>query len=164
MIAVSSTTSSPTPARCATSEQDLVNSYVLVGATNIDQYSMPCAGYAGVLLDSSRAAFRRSYRSLPASRARCCLCVLGSGSGTRGSGRPFGSRDTNVRNPCAAVYLAVVNGFSAVTAVSYTHLRAHETPEHLVCRLLLEKKKTLALEYLIRLYYNYILLNTKIII
>eukprot|EP00658_Telonema_sp_P-2_P015896 TRINITY_DN16141_c0_g1_i1.p1 TRINITY_DN16141_c0_g1~~TRINITY_DN16141_c0_g1_i1.p1 ORF type:complete len:579 (+),score=123.75 TRINITY_DN16141_c0_g1_i1:190-1926(+) len=28
-----------------------------------------------------------------------------------------------------------------VDAVSYTHLRAHETPEHLVCRLLLEKKK-----------------------
>src|SRR5674536_215422 len=25
--------------------------------------------------------------------------------------------------------------------VSYTHLRAHETPEHLVCRLLLENKK-----------------------
>eukprot|EP00658_Telonema_sp_P-2_P062363 TRINITY_DN51024_c0_g1_i1.p1 TRINITY_DN51024_c0_g1~~TRINITY_DN51024_c0_g1_i1.p1 ORF type:complete len:135 (+),score=34.41 TRINITY_DN51024_c0_g1_i1:105-509(+) len=29
-----------------------------------------------------------------------------------------------------------------IVAVSYTHLRAHETPEHLVCRLLLEKKKT----------------------
>eukprot|EP00658_Telonema_sp_P-2_P061988 TRINITY_DN5064_c0_g1_i3.p1 TRINITY_DN5064_c0_g1~~TRINITY_DN5064_c0_g1_i3.p1 ORF type:complete len:119 (-),score=12.57 TRINITY_DN5064_c0_g1_i3:5-361(-) len=28
-----------------------------------------------------------------------------------------------------------------VRTVSYTHLRAHETPEHLVCRLLLEKKK-----------------------
>eukprot|EP00658_Telonema_sp_P-2_P071127 TRINITY_DN60440_c0_g1_i1.p1 TRINITY_DN60440_c0_g1~~TRINITY_DN60440_c0_g1_i1.p1 ORF type:complete len:341 (-),score=83.96 TRINITY_DN60440_c0_g1_i1:66-1088(-) len=28
-----------------------------------------------------------------------------------------------------------------IQAVSYTHLRAHETPEHLVCRLLLEKKK-----------------------
>src|SRR5678816_2335135 len=27
------------------------------------------------------------------------------------------------------------------SSVSYTHLRAHETPEHLVCRLLLEKKK-----------------------
>src|SRR5674536_381110 len=27
------------------------------------------------------------------------------------------------------------------TPVSYTHLRAHETPEQLVCRLLLEKKK-----------------------
>ena len=28
-----------------------------------------------------------------------------------------------------------------VEAVSYTHLRAHETREDLVCRLLLEKKK-----------------------
>eukprot|EP00658_Telonema_sp_P-2_P043735 TRINITY_DN3162_c0_g1_i2.p2 TRINITY_DN3162_c0_g1~~TRINITY_DN3162_c0_g1_i2.p2 ORF type:complete len:126 (+),score=22.18 TRINITY_DN3162_c0_g1_i2:541-918(+) len=28
-----------------------------------------------------------------------------------------------------------------IESVSYTHLRAHETPEHLVCRLLLEKKK-----------------------
>src|SRR5678816_2773462 len=28
----------------------------------------------------------------------------------------------------------------ALGPVSYTHLRAHETPEHLVCRLLLEKK------------------------
>ena len=42
-----------------------------------------------------------------------------------------------------AVYLA---GWCAarardVRAVSYTHLRAHETPEQLVCRLLLEKKK-----------------------
>ena len=31
----------------------------------------------------------------------------------------------------------------SLVAVSYTHLRAHETPEHLVCRLLLEKKNTL---------------------
>ena len=29
--------------------------------------------------------------------------------------------------------------------VSYTHLRAHETDSYLVCRLLLEKKKTYAL-------------------
>eukprot|EP00658_Telonema_sp_P-2_P059173 TRINITY_DN47906_c0_g1_i1.p1 TRINITY_DN47906_c0_g1~~TRINITY_DN47906_c0_g1_i1.p1 ORF type:complete len:102 (-),score=16.46 TRINITY_DN47906_c0_g1_i1:19-324(-) len=40
-----------------------------------------------------------------------------------------------------------LNGKSAalnecLNSVSYTHLRAHETPEHLVCRLLLEKKKT----------------------
>src|SRR5678816_3424228 len=36
-----------------------------------------------------------------------------------------------------------VNGYLRLTKipVSYTHLRAHETPEHLVCRLLLEKKK-----------------------
>eukprot|EP00658_Telonema_sp_P-2_P000734 TRINITY_DN10264_c0_g1_i11.p1 TRINITY_DN10264_c0_g1~~TRINITY_DN10264_c0_g1_i11.p1 ORF type:complete len:163 (-),score=36.40 TRINITY_DN10264_c0_g1_i11:10-498(-) len=32
-------------------------------------------------------------------------------------------------------------------AVSYTHLRAHETPEHLVCRLLLEKKKKKSCQY-----------------
>ena len=31
---------------------------------------------------------------------------------------------------------------AAVAAVSYTHLRAHETVLDLVCRLLLEKKKT----------------------
>ena len=30
-------------------------------------------------------------------------------------------------------------------AVSYTHLRAHETDQYLVCRLLLEKKKLLIL-------------------
>ena len=29
---------------------------------------------------------------------------------------------------------------SKIPPVSYIHLRAHETPEHLVCRLLLEKK------------------------
>eukprot|EP00658_Telonema_sp_P-2_P004961 TRINITY_DN11854_c0_g1_i1.p1 TRINITY_DN11854_c0_g1~~TRINITY_DN11854_c0_g1_i1.p1 ORF type:complete len:220 (+),score=41.71 TRINITY_DN11854_c0_g1_i1:288-947(+) len=33
-------------------------------------------------------------------------------------------------------------GLSLNYPVSYTHLRAHETPEHLVCRLLLEKKNT----------------------
>ena len=31
-------------------------------------------------------------------------------------------------------------GQGALNPVSYTHLRAHETPEHIVCRLLLEKK------------------------
>ena len=30
---------------------------------------------------------------------------------------------------------------AGITAVSYTHLRAHETKANLVCRLLLEKKK-----------------------
>src|SRR5674536_360806 len=36
-------------------------------------------------------------------------------------------------------------------SVSYTHLRAHETPEHLVCRLLLEKKKQKHLSRVLRL-------------
>ena len=30
---------------------------------------------------------------------------------------------------------------ASLWAVSYTHLRAHETDSYLVCRLLLEKKK-----------------------
>ena len=32
-------------------------------------------------------------------------------------------------------------------AVSYTHLRAHETVLDLVCRLLLEKKKTITISH-----------------
>src|SRR5674536_106817 len=32
-----------------------------------------------------------------------------------------------------------INLETPIMTVSYTHLRAHETPEHLVCRLLLEK-------------------------
>eukprot|EP00658_Telonema_sp_P-2_P044948 TRINITY_DN32855_c0_g1_i1.p1 TRINITY_DN32855_c0_g1~~TRINITY_DN32855_c0_g1_i1.p1 ORF type:complete len:171 (-),score=32.95 TRINITY_DN32855_c0_g1_i1:45-557(-) len=35
----------------------------------------------------------------------------------------------------------VVTTTISISPVSYTHLRAHETPEHLVCRLLLAKKK-----------------------
>src|SRR5678816_3999229 len=47
---------------------------------------------------------------------------------------------------CAGVARTTTKNTSARTThpnrtpVSYTHLRAHETPEHLVCRLLLEKK------------------------
>eukprot|EP00658_Telonema_sp_P-2_P017650 TRINITY_DN16881_c0_g1_i3.p1 TRINITY_DN16881_c0_g1~~TRINITY_DN16881_c0_g1_i3.p1 ORF type:complete len:303 (-),score=43.30 TRINITY_DN16881_c0_g1_i3:18-926(-) len=41
---------------------------------------------------------------------------------------------------------------TSLFTVSYTHLRAHETPEHLVCRLLLEKKKRnrYRMKYLLR--------------
>ncbi|WP_458793142.1 response regulator, partial [Campylobacter coli] len=35
----------------------------------------------------------------------------------------------------------LAKNWPVIVSVSYTHLRAHETPEHLVCRLLLEKKK-----------------------
>ena len=38
--------------------------------------------------------------------------------------------------------LNAVNAKFLVPPVSYTHLRAHETDSYLVCRLLLEKKKT----------------------
>ena len=39
------------------------------------------------------------------------------------------------------VHAAAISSYEGVEPVSYTHLRAHETPEHLVCRLMLEKKK-----------------------
>ena len=40
-------------------------------------------------------------------------------------------------------YLYLTEQFDRMAAAAYTHLRAHETPEQLVCRLLLEKKKPL---------------------
>src|SRR5678815_5742672 len=45
-------------------------------------------------------------------------------------------------------------------AVSYTHLRAHETPEHLVCRLLLEKKKKIII-LLILFFFEFFYLKKK---
>src|SRR5665647_1039523 len=49
------------------------------------------------------------------------------------------------RKSIAPTYAALLNGqkFDPTNpkAVSYTHLRAHETDSYLVCRLLLEKKK-----------------------
>eukprot|EP00658_Telonema_sp_P-2_P077819 TRINITY_DN7133_c0_g1_i1.p1 TRINITY_DN7133_c0_g1~~TRINITY_DN7133_c0_g1_i1.p1 ORF type:complete len:347 (+),score=94.32 TRINITY_DN7133_c0_g1_i1:20-1060(+) len=48
---------------------------------------------------------------------------------------PFALSPPNATDTLTAV------GTTTTTSVSYTHLRAHETPEHLVCRLLLEKKK-----------------------
>ena len=54
----------------------------------------------------------------------------------------------------------VVSAFTtACGPVSYTHLRAHETPEHLVCRLLLEKKKTRTTNYTLRRH-HYTLAST----
>eukprot|EP00658_Telonema_sp_P-2_P025571 TRINITY_DN2029_c0_g1_i2.p1 TRINITY_DN2029_c0_g1~~TRINITY_DN2029_c0_g1_i2.p1 ORF type:complete len:216 (-),score=60.31 TRINITY_DN2029_c0_g1_i2:124-771(-) len=57
----------------------------------------------------------------------------------------FGTSDSNIVSDHlipALMNTRQKEAFSSVDdPVSYTHLRAHETPEHLVCRLLLEKKK-----------------------
>ena len=37
----------------------------------------------------------------------------------------------------------LIDNYQVRVAVSYTHLRAHETDSYLVCRLLLEKKKNI---------------------
>src|SRR5680860_1892402 len=45
-----------------------------------------------------------------------------------------------VENMGAEIIKEVANKTNDQAAVSYTHLRAHETDSYLVCRLLLEKK------------------------
>ena len=74
-----------------------------------------------------------------------------AGSFVRGDGLGAGKDDLKsvAAMPTAASVLRVKNivtvflhsmQLPSVTPVSYTHLRAHETSCHLVCRLLLEKK------------------------
>ena len=46
-----------------------------------------------------------------------------------------------IKNKSGDLAESVKHKFSDLIAVSYTHLRAHETVLDLVCRLLLEKKK-----------------------
>ena len=53
------------------------------------------------------------------------------------------ARLSNLKTPVysTALFLLILLAVGcSAGAVSYTHLRAHETPEHLVCRLMLEKK------------------------
>ena len=49
---------------------------------------------------------------------------------------------TNIATNATNIATNVNNAQTHPTPVSYTHLRAHETVLDLVCRLLLEKKKT----------------------
>src|SRR5678816_1451903 len=51
---------------------------------------------------------------------------------------PLGSRPVSLSVSARRTFLPQ-KAKTTPAAVSYTHLRAHETPEHLVCRLLLEK-------------------------
>src|SRR5680860_1614436 len=47
-----------------------------------------------------------------------------------------------IDSPLSVLFTAVLSrSRSALSPVSYTHLRAHETDSYLVCRLLLAKKK-----------------------
>src|SRR5674536_61551 len=66
------------------------------------------------------------------------------GNGATGGGGRAGRarlRPTPAGTPRTPHSRAGRRGATQSAPVSYTHLRAHETPEHLVCRLLLEKKK-----------------------
>ena len=76
---------------------------------------------------------------------------VGSGYGTSASavlGICFSLKDLvniSVKDCIRIAHEAEVKNLSGLGAVSYTHLRAHETVLDLVCRLLLEKKKKQAI-------------------
>ena len=54
---------------------------------------------------------------------------------------PTGNLDSDTQQEIMQLFMEIHEKQQPAMSVSYTHLRAHETPEHLVCRLLLEKKK-----------------------
>src|SRR5450759_1369084 len=92
------------------------------------------AGEDGSWRDASRA---RPYADTPVVVAEALLGGLKvSGSSVTLSGTS-GRVPVNVHNPSDRILNVVVTA-SAPRAVSYTHLRAHETRHDLVCRLLLE--------------------------
>ena len=66
------------------------------------------------------------------------MCIRDSGSADVARNRPRTDAGRTGRKAANAVG----KGPQGDEAVSYTHLRAHETVLDLVCRLLLEKKKT----------------------
>src|SRR5678815_4909014 len=73
-----------------------------------------------------------------AKRMRRSTCLVPASSSTM-----FSSRKSRASASGHSPYTVAHQRGNCDTywSVSYTHLRAHETPEHLVCRLLLEKKK-----------------------
>src|SRR5678815_6060148 len=93
-----------------------------------------------------RHAFRP--RGITGAAALCVAVVAANGCATADqympSWRSFGvyKLDVNQGNYLSQDMVDKLKVGMTPGPVSYTHLRAHETPEHLVCRLLLEKKKT----------------------
>ena len=92
--------------------------------------------------EAQHAAFKESLKAM----VKCAASSFTAASTSRGSSAS--------RSVCAAMRARVLRlattrmsvqsscaGCHAMCTVSYTHLRAHETSLHLVCRLLLEKKK-----------------------
>jgi len=73
-----------------------------------------------------------------------CVVVLGDALDD-GSSKDAQGNDIEINGikvPNNTIAEPVIENTNGVEAVSYTHLRAHETKANLVCRLLLEKKKT----------------------
>eukprot|EP00658_Telonema_sp_P-2_P025523 TRINITY_DN20283_c0_g1_i2.p1 TRINITY_DN20283_c0_g1~~TRINITY_DN20283_c0_g1_i2.p1 ORF type:complete len:488 (-),score=114.06 TRINITY_DN20283_c0_g1_i2:61-1524(-) len=81
-------------------------------------------------------AFTQSLEVIPSALATSCGIGIAEAITRLRSHHRDGEHTFGVR-----VLESRLGDMETISAVSYTHLRAHETPEHLVCRLLLEKKK-----------------------
>src|SRR5450756_1687700 len=90
--------------------------------------STPCAGRVGSISGGGVASF-----IVPEAGIALLATVL---TGTRPE--PMATK----RSSALAKPISLQICPNTLEAVSYTHLRAHETRHDLVCRLLLEKKKT----------------------
>src|SRR5678815_446192 len=88
------------------------------------------------------SASRRDSFRIELSATHLRVCITGNNTGQvytfRGQS-PYCFVDSDMNSIASWGGQAVVMiTHVSYNAVSYTHLRAHETPEHLVCRLLLE--------------------------
>src|SRR5678815_1293677 len=87
-------------------------------------------------IDRLTSAFIVATRTIACSRSTDQIALRIRAVMSVGSPRPRTITDIEASTQChcVGVTYTATGGFT----VSYTHLRAHETPEHLVCRLLLE--------------------------
>src|SRR5665647_752944 len=90
----------------------------------------------GFVADSTIPGFERFVGRLAIPN----ICASGHVVGIKFRELPPATSDRKYDGP-AGEKKRLFNTRALLTAVSYTHLRAHETDSYLVCRLLLEKKK-----------------------
>ena len=124
------------------------NSKMLIGFTPIDGFTPFVSEYlAGAEIQETRYAELLD-RDLPVVQ-ECCdrdakIVYLHSDENPWGGYERI-AKDLSSQteeNIMVRAYGIPVKSMTSLIPVSYTHLRAHETDSYLVCRLLLEKKKT----------------------
>src|SRR5678815_597880 len=83
-------------------------------------------------IEAIREAYAAGQREFGENRVQEALQKIASGGDLDIRWHLLGHLQTNKAKKAAPAFSTI---HSVDSAVSYTHLRAHETPEHLVCRL-----------------------------